>query len=227
MTIVYTAILGPCDSLKPAPVGADRCVCFTDDPAHVADPKGWDVHLWPAEHWIESDPRREAWRLRCVPHQLFADYDTVIWIDASFTLTDLPQLLRDSTGHDLSGLRHHTRTTCYEEGREIIRVGQAGAVHVNFQMDAYRRAGFRPSSLTISCVLVRTKTPTVQAFNESWAEEIRTHLGDNTQLSLDYSAWKVGLTVHPLQGGRKDNPYAQHDHADHKRRRQPYRTEVA
>lgn len=227
MTIVYTAILGTCDSLKPAPVGADRCVCFTDDPAYLEEPKGWEVHLWPSTGWVERDPRREAWRLRCVPHELFADYDTVIWIDASFTLTDLPRLLRDSGGHELSGLKHHKRTTCYEEGREIVRVGQAGAVHVNFQMDAYRRMGFRPSSLTISCILVRTKSEKVMAFNVAWYAEIVKNLGDNTQLSLDYCAWQTGLMVHRLQGVRKENPYAQHDHADHKRRRQPYRTEVA
>lgn len=222
MNIVFTAILGGCDSLKPAPVGADRAVCFSDDPAHLEQPNGWEVHVWPQAKWVERDSRREAWRLRCVPHKLFASFDTVTWIDASFTLTDFPRLLHDAKGSDLSVLKHHKRSTCYEEAREIVRVQQARPGDVQAQMDAYRRRGFMPAALAISCIIVRTNTPTVQAFNELWNAEIRTHLGDNTQLSLNYCAWTVGLPVHYLKGVRKDNPYAEHDHADHKKRRKAY-----
>lgn len=227
MIVLYTAILGVCDSLKPAPKGADRCVCFTDDPTCLIDPKGWEILEWKSESWKESDPRREAWRLRCIPHELFTEYATVIWVDASFTVTDLPRLLRDSAGHHLSGLKHHTRKTCFEEGAEIVRVGQAAASDVQPQLDRYRRMAFKPSALTISCVLVRTNTPQVMAFNSLWLYEIRKYPGDNTQLSLDYCAWDHGLKVHHLTGVRKDNPYAIHDHADHKKRRQPYRREVS
>ena len=214
--VVFTAILGGSDSLKPAPVGADRCICITDDINQ--DPKGWEL-VWADPH---DNPRRSAWRLRCVPHTLF-EHDVSIWVDASFTVTDLPRLLRDSEGHELSGLRHHARHSFLEEGAEIIRVGQADATAVKAQLSAYARAGFHQSALTISCVLVRANTPKVRAFNERWDAEIRTYSGDNTQLSLDYSAWASGLAVHHLSGVRKDNPYAVHDHADHKRRRKPYR----
>lgn len=226
MIVVYTAILSACDSLKPAPVGADRCVCFTDIPALLIDPKGWEIVEWKAESWKEPDPRREAWRLRCIPHELFSEATRTIWIDASFTLTDLPRLLRESRGYDLCALAHQKRTSCYEEAREIVRVGQGQATDVNDQMQAYRRVGFNPPGLSISCVIVRTNTRKVQVFNVAWDLEIRAHAGDNTQLSLDYCAWQSGLTVHHLTGVRKANPYAQHDHADHKKRRQPYREVV-
>ena len=222
MNIVFTAILGACDSLKLAPKGADRAVVFTDDPAHLEQPNGWDVQFWPKESWLEADPRREAWRLRCLPHTLFTGFERTIWIDASFTLTNLPRLLRDAAPYDLSALRHHKRSSCYEEGREIVRVGQAPAGLVNPQLQDYRRAGFMPQGLTISCVIVRSNRLPVQTFNVTWNEEIRTYRGDNTQLSVDYAAWKAGLRVHHLTGVRKDNPYAQHDHADHKKRRKPY-----
>ena len=222
MVIVYTSILGGSDNLKPAPTGADRCVCFVDDLEMCnQDALGWTLHVHPKA----PDPRREAWRLRCVPHQLFDDYQTVVWIDASFTLTNLPLLLQDSKGHDLSGLKHHARSSCYEEGREVVRVGQADEGAVSRQMAAYSRVEFKPRSLTISCVLVRANNPRVSAFNECWDAEIRANPGDNTQLSIDYAAWRSGLFVHHLQGVRKDNPYAVHDHADHKKRRKPYRTE--
>lgn len=227
MNIVYTAILGSCDSLKPAPVGADRAVCFTDDEAHFANPHGWSLQMWPERSWQAPNSRREAWRLRCIPHVMFPgctshDGDTVTWIDASFTLTDFPKLMQDAKGHDLSGLRHHKRSSCYEEGREIVRVGQGDEAEVSAQLHSYSKAGFKPTGLTISCVLVRSFGPKAISFNEAWQTEIEAHPGDNTQLSLDYAAWKAGLTVHHLSGFRKDNPYSVHDHADHKRRRRPY-----
>ncbi len=222
MVIVYTAILGGSDSLKPAPKGADLCVCFVDDETlGHSKSDGWNLVYWAPR--FASCQRREAWHTRCVPHTVFKDYDTVVWIDASFTVTDLPLLLRDSAGHDLSGLRHHKRANCNNEGAELIRNGQSDADDVVDQLAMYHREGFRQSALTISCILVRQNNPRVTAFNELWDSEIRKHPGDNTQLSIDYCAWKTGIGVHHLQGVRKDNPYTVHDHADHKRRRKPYR----
>lgn len=224
MIIVYTAILGGCDSLKPAPNGADRCVCYTDDQQHVTATNGWTIRVWPkAMYEKRKDSRHEAWRLRCVPNHIFVGYDTVVWVDASFMLTDLPGLLRDSDGHELSALRHHKRHSCYDEGVEVVKNGQSYASDVSTQLGCYRREGFKPTELSISCILVRQNTPKVTAFNELWDAEIQKHQGDNTQLSIDYCAWKTGVGVHHLQGARKDNPYAVHDHEDHKRRRKPYR----
>ncbi len=217
MVIVYTAILGGSDSLKPAPKGADVCVCLSNEPHNNS--KGWDIVYANSV----GDTRRWAWHLRCLPHELFAGYSTVVWVDASFTVTDLPRLLRDAAGHDLSGLRHHKRPSYIHEGNELVKIGQSYSGDVCDQLDEYASTAYRPSALTISCILVRQNNPRVTAFNELWDSEIRKHPGDNTQLSLDYCAWKTGIGVHHLQGVRKDNPYAVHDHADHKRRRKPYR----
>lgn len=240
MVIVYTAILGGCDSLKPAPKGADRCVCISNDTSHLKATNGWSI-AWledvstyqvgvdPTEKpWLHNDPRRLAWWMRCIPNQVLpglihVQYDTVVWVDASFTVTDLPKLLRDSAGHELSALRHHKRHSCYDEGVEVVKNGQSDAADVSEQLSGYRREGFNPYELSISCILVRQNTQKVTAFNELWDAEIQKHPGDNTQLSIDYCAWKTGVGVHHLQGVRKDNPYAVHDHADHKRRRKPYR----
>lgn len=216
---VYTTIFGGSDGLKQAPTGASRCVCFVDDPSlYAGQTRGWEL-----VQFASRDPRRDAWHLRCIPHELFPEATTTIWIDASFTLMDLPRLVRDAGGHALSGLRHHARASCYEEGHAVVKAGQADARDVAWQLDGYREEGFHPSALTIACILVRAQTPAVRAFNLAWDAEIQRHPGDNTQLSLDYSAWRTGVGVHHLPGVRKDNPYAVHDHADHKRRRKPYR----
>lgn len=217
--IVFTAILGDCDSLKPAPTGADRCVCFVTEPSDVPDARGWELMAH-----ATANPRRDAWRLRCLPHLLFEDYERVIWIDASFTLTDLPRLLRDAGSKPISALRHHERDTCYHEGLKLVKIKQSNEADVARQLLAYRQAQFNPEHLSISCVLVRDRSEAVNRFNETWAEQIQTYPGDNTQVSLDYSAWKNGLTIHGLMGTRKENPYAIHDHLDHRRRRKPYET---
>lgn len=221
-TVVYTAIIGDCDSLKPAPAGCDEAWCyvdrdrFNDFGVHA---QGWNF----APVQAEGDPRRCAWRLRCLPTSILGAYDRIVWIDASFTLTDLPRLLRDSGSAPIAALRHHRRSNCYDEGRELVKVGQARPQDIRRQLADYQRAGFDPKHLSISCILVRDRSASVQRFNESWATDIDTYRGDNTQVSLDFCAWKHGLTIQALRGTRHANPYSTHDHADHKRRRRPYR----
>jgi len=229
MNIVYTAILGGSDSLKTAPKGADLCVCFVDDRADHSDAKGWELRTIPHAVAYLPDPRRRAWWMRAVPHVVFSGdrYDRVIWIDASFTLTDVPRLLKDAGDAPLAALRHHKRRTCYEEGREIVKVGQAERADVEPQLLAYHTAGFRPDSLSISCILVRDRSADVQRFNETWHAETSMYPGDNTQISLDYSAWVNGLAIKALRGVRHHNPYSTHDHDDHKKRRKPYARVVA
>lgn len=220
MNVVFTAIIGGCDSLKPAPKGADRCVCLVDDVTKHPDPRGWELLEVPAPEGV--DPRRFAWRLRCLPDLSISDYSRVIWIDASFTLTDLPLLLQDAGSAPIAALRHHNRSSCYAEGQAIVAVGQGRKQDVEPQLEAYRKAGFASKHLSISCIIVRDRSEAVQNFNLTWLREIETYLGDNTQISLDYAAWKSGLVIRPLRGTRHQNPYSTHDHADHKKRRQPY-----
>jgi len=220
--IVYTTIFGQSDHLKKAPSGASRCVCFVDDPSvYVGRTRGWELiqHLAP-------NPRRTAWYLRCIPHLLFPQADKTIWIDASFTLWDLPQLLLDASGHDLAVFQHNSRTSPYTEGQHIVHIRQAGALDVQRQLQQYAAEGFPGDRLSTAGLMVRTTSPRVQAFNERWAAEIAEHPGDNTQLSLDYAAWKVGLHIHHIKGTYKNNPYAHHNYKDHLDGRKPYDTDT-
>lgn len=222
MTIVYTTIFGGSDSLKPAPDGADQRICFVDD-LYTGDRKGWDLILVPN---LTGDLRRHAWRMRCIPHRLFGKYDRVVWIDASFTLTNLPQLLQDAGDAPIAALRHHERNTCYWEGERLVKIGQSKAEDIEPQLAIYRAADFEPSHLSISCVIVRDRSKAARRFNDTWLEQIAMFHGDNTQVSLDYSAWIAGTEIRALQGTRLDNPYSTHDAADHRRRRKPYLQEA-
>jgi hypothetical protein len=218
MTVVYTALLGGSDTLKPAPIGlADRCVCFTDAPAQ--DPKNWMLVPWS----VIEDPRRDAWRLRCRPDLLFPTADRVLWLDASFEMLDVAALFRDAGDAELAGLHHHERSSCYAEGEELIAIGQSDEWPVRNQLTIYDELGFVPSGLTTAGILLRRRTPRVLAFNRLWEAEIARHPGDNTQLSLDYAAWIVGLPIVHLQGTYPDNPYVFYNGEDHHAHRRPYR----
>lgn len=221
--IVYTAILSPCDSLKPAPTGADRCVCFVDDPSAYPDPKGWEL----IAHTFTGDPRREAWRLRCLPHTLFPSYDRVVWIDASFKLTNLPRLVTDAGTAAVAALRHHARQSPFDEAQTLVQVGSARQVDADAQVEAYTKAKFRPTHLSISCIVVRNHSESAQRFNQTWWEQIQDFPGDNTQVSIDFSAWANCQEIKALKGTRHENPYATHDARDHKKRRKPYQLPVS
>ncbi len=219
MTVVYTAILGTSDSLKVAPKGADRCVCFVDNPDDHTNPNGWEL----IGHTYSGDPRREAWRLRAVPDWPFGtSYDRIVWIDASFTLTDLPRLLKDAEGAKVAALRHHARVSPFVEADTLVKVGSARREDAKRQVADYVKAGFKPSHLSISCIVVRDRSEQARRFNQTWDNQIAAYPGDNTQVSLDFSAWANGFEIKALKGTRHQNPYSTHDHLDHKKRRKPY-----
>lgn len=233
MIVLYTAILGESDSLKKAPRHPDRCICFSDDPvgteqAYIDDPgfivkrnrPDWDIRLW---NITEDGARRDAWRLRCESTTLFPKADITVWVDASFVVRDFPRLIEDfrALNVDAAAFPHHERTTCYDEGREIVRLGQSRDAIVRAQLLEYERDGFMPKSLSTTGVLIRRRTPLVNAFNRLWLQHIQ-RFGDNTLVSIDYCAWKVGLTIGRLQGTYPNNPYAAFDGEDHHARRRPY-----
>lgn len=217
-TILYTAILRGSDSLKPAPPGVEA-VCFVDYPNPIGDARGWFI----IPHEYEGDARREAWRLRCQSHLRFGTYDRAVWIDASFRYVDFARLLEDAGDGELVGMRHPHRTSIYDEGPALVAENRGGAAGVQRQLDAYRAEGFAPQNLTTAGILVRRPTPRVIDFNERWLLEIERWPDDNTQLSLDYCAWKAGLDMQYLEGSYIANPYITYDHEDHKLRWRPYR----
>lgn len=217
MIVLYTTIFAQSDLLKPRPAGADRAVCFTDEP--IGPALGWEIVVLPPP----ADPRRTAWRMRALSHEYLPDATVIVWADASFAICNLPRLVQDAGEAPLAGMRHPERSTCYEEGAEVVALGQSDRRAVETQLAGYRSVGFAPRSLTAANVLIRRHTPAVVAFNEDWAAELQRWPDDNAQLSLDYCAWRAGLDVHYLEGTYTANPYLHFDMGDHHARRRQYR----
>ena len=80
--IVYTAIFGEFDTLRPLPPGLNG-VCFSDG-RQVAN--GWQVV---PPKYDDTNPSKRAKHHRCMPHRLFPG-EVTLWIDASYELKKLP-----------------------------------------------------------------------------------------------------------------------------------------
>jgi hypothetical protein len=212
-TVLYTALFGGSDTLKPAPPGPDRCLCFTDD-------RALSGHGWEMAYSTVAHPRRAARALKTGAHLLFPEADRIVWVDGSMTITDWPHLVRDVGEAELACLPHPDRATCYEEGDTVIRLRIADPTLIRHALATYRAEGFAPTRLSTTGVLVRRQTTRTAAFNQLWRAQLDRY-GTNDQVHVDYCAWRVGLPMTDLQGHYRDNPYMRYDQADHHRRRTP------
>ncbi len=218
MIVVYTSIIGNCDSLKQAPPPAPdrRYVCFTNNVELHG--RGWEMrwNVPPAE-----SPRKASRLLQVRSHLLFPEADQVIWIDGSceFYPGGLDRMLEDAGDAELAGMEHPHRHTCWAEGAETILLGQSPEGLVEQQMVAYGAERFPSHGVTTTGLFLRRHTTRVTVFNQQWEHEMAKY-GMNDQLSVDYSAWKVGLPVTRLRGHYLANDYARYDVKDHHARRQ-------
>lgn len=217
MIVLFTAIFGGSDSLKRAPIGPDRCVCYTDDES-VPGPSanGWQI----VRMLAEQKPRRLARVLKMTPQELFPDAEASVWVDGSIEIRDWQQLMQGALGSEIACLAHPDRSTCYDEGKTVVRLKIAHPWRVNQALDLYREDGFAPTSLSTTGLFYRLNTHRVAAFNELWRSHLAAY-GTNDQVHVDYCAWKVGVPITHLRGHYRDNPYAKYDQRDHHRRRKP------
>lgn len=214
MIVLYSAVFGGSDSIKPAPAGPDRCVLFTDAP--FADPNGWELVV----RVVGDRARRAARVLKMTPHELFPEASASVWVDGSIAISDWPLLMQDTAEAQIACFAHPDRATCYEEGLTVIRMKIAHAAKVQSALETYRREGFSPTSLSTTGLLFRRHGYDVARFNGLWRDHLDRY-GTNDQVHVDYCAWKAGVSIKHLSGHYRDNPYAVYDKADHHTRRKP------
>jgi hypothetical protein len=212
--VLYTAIFGNSDSLKRAPKGPDRCVCFTDDGALAAP--GWEI----IARQTELRARRAARLLKMRPHELFPEADATIWVDGSIEITDFTGLMNAIGRSEVACFAHPDRSTCYDEGRKVVQLQIAHRAKVEAALEIYRRDRFAPTRLSTTGLLYRRNTLGVAAFNRLWRDHLD-RFGTNDQVHIDYCAWKCGVPITYLPGHYRDNQFAHYDKDDHHRRRKP------
>jgi len=208
--VVYTAITGDYDTLKPQPIAASpdiSCVAFLDQPTEAPPWRALPVHTG------FSDANRNAKIHKILPHRYFPNAAYSLWIDGSVTIrfTDSITLLieRYLADCDLVVFEHRARTCVYQEASVCMQRRLDDPAVIWQQVCRYTRAGYPANAGLAECpVILRRHTPAVNAFNEAWWEEI-THSSRRDQLSFNYVARQVGMRYATFPGDIHASPLFQ------------------
>ena len=204
-SIIYTAIFGNRDSLKPQLETGDEFIAFLD---HKVQLPPWSIVQADRKY---ANSRLEAKRYKILPHDVLPPHQYSLWIDGRIEIkTDqsveqfAEQLLGDA---DVALFAHYKRTCIYEEAWEVRAQGLDQRDVIYSQMARYTREGYPANNGLHECsVILRRNTARMREFNELWWHEI-TNGSIRDQLSFDYVAFKLGLKVAEFPGDLSDNPY--------------------
>jgi hypothetical protein len=216
--VVYTAITGLYDFLKPVPRHWEteaRFEAFLDESQAS---NGWVSKSLP-NHC--SDPCRRAKLPKVMPHLFFPDVDYSIWIDGSVEIISpfgVMGLLQSALArNDIALFRHRRRKCIYEEAEVCIEKAKDDPKLIKNQVQLYRQEGYPLNNGLAECtIILRRHTPAIQAFNLAWYHEICTH-SRRDQLSFNYVAWRLGLQYGLLDGTIASNAHfrrGQHNSSD-------------
>lgn len=188
--VVYTAILGGKDDLKP-PREVDAGItylCFTDTPQRFQGRSAW--RLVPVEG--SNDPVRQARRIKIMAQEHVQEYDFSLWIDGKVRIwRRVRPLLEKYRKEKLMAWQHWQRNCVYTESRACIRMKKDSFKLIQRQMNAYRKEGYPANNgLIRSEVLLRSHNdPWVAKVMQAWWEQVYTR-SRRDQLSFPYVAWK-------------------------------------
>lgn len=203
--VVYTARFGDTDVLR-APDAIDprvQYLCFSDAPDVVAP---YELIRMPRA----ENPRMAARRVKILAdHPLLRSARVTIWHDASYAWKTSPRFFCGlSDGAPIFALHHPRRFKVEQEAIAIARYGYVPLDVAQAYVAAYRADGFTADVLTASGLLGRRASACTDAFNAYWWAEVQRWNGRD-QASIDYAAWKAGVSILHLPGAIKGNPYAQ------------------
>ena len=208
MNMIYTAIAGDYDKLKPhPPVKNCQFIAFVDDPKKHSN-EGWETRQLIPFH---SDPVRNAKQYKIMAHEHLRRATYSLWIDGNISIKngfDLDELINKYlTDHDLALFRHPKRNCLYREAATCrIHLLDNSSI-INKQIARYRSKKFPENyGLTENRIILRRHTPLVAQLNTTWWKEICDG-SRRDQLSFMYSIWKTKITFTYLPGNARDNPF--------------------
>jgi len=208
MIVVYTAVFGGYDAIRPPRFNSDvKYVIFTDKDVKVKD----------AEVRVVKpifSARKTSRYYKILAHQLFPDAEYTIWHGGWLQLIKNPiGLLKYLGDHDIAMEPHLERDCIYDEANVVIQRRLANQQRVRDQMRKYRREGFPAHYGLTSCFLiVRHNTPKIAEFEKVWWNQIHQHT-NRDQLSCMYSMWRTGIDYGRIpQGARSHGFYRTHKH---------------
>ncbi len=200
---VFTAAIGRTEPVqRPESIDpAVRYLCFSDRKC----PK---PYVWIEVPHLENG-RTASRRIKVLAdHPALQETDATLWHDASYRLSGSLDWVRDAlrTG-DVVALENIRRTRLEDEVIAIARYGYVTLREGLALIAGYRREGFVSRALSHGGLLGRRRSATVQTFNQTWWAEVERWNGRD-QASLDYAAWRTGVSVAYVPGTIKANDFA-------------------
>lgn len=191
--VIYTAIFGGHDQLKPQPHAGAPCVAFVRTVPRRS-PAPWQVI--PRSRSQETARREARWH-KAMPHVLFPDHDCSLWIDGSIELTAdflFSSLAERYLGrYDAVFFAHSHRRCLYEEAEICMRFNLDDPRTIEAQIARYREAGFpRQQGLLETGMILRRHTPAIARLNEAWWQETLSG-SHRDQISLPYVLRATGI----------------------------------
>lgn len=180
--VVYTAIIGGYDTLKPQPtLPGIEYVCFTDQDLTPVAP--WRIISVDADTMVS--PREHAKWFKLHPHVLFPERQT-LWIDGSITIKSeyaLGELI--DPGWGLRLYKHPLRDCIYDELLASLPMGKYDDQPLVRQCATYRAEWHHPDhwGLWACGIIARAPDQRVRDLFQAWWDEI-TYWSMQDQLSL-------------------------------------------
>ena len=199
--VIYTAIYGAHDQLKPQPAlaGVDY-VCFTDQ---AVSARGWDVVYVPSsmpDRLAAKDPKMR-------PHRWVRRWHQSIWIDASVRILS-PMFVATALGAMREGIAffaHPDRDCIYEEAEVSKTMPKYDPAQIDAQVNIYRAQGFPEHAGLWACgIIARGRRRSVQHLGRRWFDRCQ-HESIQDQISLPPLLRSLGITPGTIPGNLWDN----------------------
>ena len=211
--IVYTAIFGGYDQLKPQPEipGVDY-VCFTDEPTLDAPP--WNVVV---ERPLHDHPRMSAKHHKLFPHRVLPKNPLTVWIDGSVRIKrrDFPEaFLSHLNESGMALLPHPDRDNIFDEAALSVKMRKYFDQPIAEQVAHYRARGYEGKNGLWACTVMArdSRNARLRRLHGRWMREnVRWSYQD--QISLPYLLWKMRIEPGVFPYNLWDNEWFDwHDH---------------
>jgi len=191
--VIFTANFGSYDQLLVPHYIEPDCdyVCYTDVPKNNFGL--WDIRASPYYH---PDPTRIARYIKLHPHELLAEYDFAVWIDANVSLAQpVEALVRklNVIGASLGMIPHPIRSCAFEEADACIALAKDDADTIRAQAAFYKSNGLERNQglFETNCVVTKLDDRGVRQLYQRWWAQLdrysrRDQLGLAWALASDY-----------------------------------------
>ena len=164
-----------------------RYVYFTDKP--------FASDVWQVKEIHPDDARLTARHIKQCTHR-WVKYDVCLWIDASMSLKQDPDVILDAMGDaDMMFKLHPSRNTTEQEIEACQQIGHiseqdANAIRVFLTLNEYTKKVQESTLIFETGLYVKRNTDKVNEFMEMWHNlTIEDIFGLRDQLTLPYLAW--------------------------------------